>query len=80
MTETNLSDILYEISPLAVDTMNYELKIRGVQPAQAPTTKKVQLARELLREKNGQGASLLAIYDNRRRFEMLCLTFCSFRN
>lgn len=57
MAETNLSDILSEIGPLAIETMNYELKLRGVQPAQAPTTKKVQLAREIMKERQGEGAS-----------------------
>lgn len=54
----NLSDVLAEISPLIVETMNYELRIRGIQPAQAPTTKKAQLARELLKENQGGGNSI----------------------
>ena len=53
----HLSDILSEIGPLVADTMNYELRLRGIQPAQAPTTKRVQLARELLKEKQGNGYS-----------------------
>lgn len=48
-----LSDITSEISPLVTDILNYELRIRGIQPAQAPTVKRAQLAKELLKEKQG---------------------------
>lgn len=58
MTESeHLSDILSEISPIVTDTLNYELRIRGIQPAQAPSVKKVQLARELFKEKQGNGCT-----------------------
>lgn len=51
----NLSDILIEIRQVVTDTLNYELRLRGIQPAQAPTIKRAQLARELLKEKQGDG-------------------------
>lgn len=60
MAQSNhLSDVLSEINPLVNDIMNYELRLRGIQPAQAPTTKKVQLARELLKEKQGEGYTIM---------------------
>lgn len=51
MAESNYSsDVLFEIEPLKKE-IDYELRFKGVhsmdsiQPAQAPTTKRVQLAR-----------------------------------
>lgn len=56
MAESNyLSDVLSEIDPLVTDTLNYELKLRGIQPAQAPSVKRVQLARELVKDREGSG-------------------------
>lgn len=56
-TISHLSDVLTEINPLIIETMNYELLLRGIRPAQAPTTKKVQLARELVKEQQGNGCT-----------------------
>lgn len=49
----SLSDYLDIVGPLIADIISYELRIRGVQPAQALSTKRAQLARELLEEYNG---------------------------
>lgn len=84
MTEQNhLSDILSEISPLVADTMNYELRLRGIQPAQAPTTKKVQLAREIEKEQRGHGYTLwpfMPIADDLRCCASLLVQFESMLN
>lgn len=54
----HLSAILSEINPVVTETLNYELLIRNIRPAQAPTTKKVQLAREIQKEQQGGGYSI----------------------
>lgn len=48
-----LSDYLQCVDPLINEILNYELRIRGIQAAQAPSVKKSQLARELMDEYNG---------------------------
>lgn len=46
------SDFIEYVKPLCTEILNYELRIRGVQPAQAVSIKRMQLARELLNEHN----------------------------
>lgn len=53
----HLSDFLELVDPLIADIMKYELRIRGIQPAQANTTKKSQLANALYKEYQGNGFS-----------------------
>lgn len=48
-----LFDILSEITLLQNDILNYELQIRGIQPTEEPTIKKLQLAHEILKEEQG---------------------------
>lgn len=79
MAETiHLSDILSEINPLVIETLNYELQIRGIQPARAPSVKRAQLARELLSEKQGRGTTLwpyLSITEDLRQCASLLVRF-----
>lgn len=51
--QKNLSDFVEVVNSLIPEIISYELRIRGVQPAQALSTKRAQLSRELLNENNG---------------------------
>lgn len=59
MARANIELIEFEeyVSPLLPEIMNYELRIRGVQPAQSAKIKRMQLARELHEEHNGKEVS-----------------------